>query len=70
MQWGCSHSLVQGYNTTLIESSNRSVLKISYLENYIFLTNKIFNTKYMNKLISLLMFVPEMTFSITLSNRF
>ena len=41
------------YETTLIESSNRSVLQISYLENYIFLTNKIFNTKYTDKLISI-----------------
>ena len=30
---------------TLIESSNRSVLNISYLENYIFLTNEVVSTK-------------------------
>ena len=39
--------------TTLIESSNQSVLNISYLENCIFLTIKIFNTKYTYKLISI-----------------
>ena len=29
------------YGFTLIESSNRSVLKVSFLESYIFLTNEI-----------------------------
>ena len=38
---------------TLIESSNRPVLQISLLENYIFLTNKIFSTKYKEKFISI-----------------
>ena len=36
---------------TLIESSNRPVLQISLLEKYIFLTNKIFSTKYKQKFI-------------------
>ena len=36
---------------TQIESSNQSVLKISYLENYIFLTNTFFNIRYMDKFI-------------------
>ena len=38
---------------TLIESSNRSVLKISLLENYTFLTNEILSTKYKDNLISI-----------------
>ena len=42
------------------------MIKISYLENYIFLTKDNFNTKYTN---NFFMFIPEMTFSLTLSNR-
>ena len=36
---------------TLIKSSNRSVLKINFLEKYIFLTNQIYSTKFKDNLI-------------------
>ena len=39
--------------STLIKSSNQSVLIISLLENYTFLTNKIFSTKDKDKFITI-----------------
>ena len=52
-------------SSTLIETSNRSVLKVSFLENYIFLTNEIDRTIFN----LFFMFIPEMTCSLTLFKR-
>ena len=47
------NSVYMAVANTLIESSNRSVLKITLLKNYIFLTNEFFSTKYKDKFISI-----------------
>ena len=53
----------------LIESSNGSVIKFSLLENYIFLTNAILAQNTKTNSYRFLMFIPEMTCSLTVSNR-
>ena len=50
---GYENKCILSAKTTLIESSNPSVLKIRYLENCIFLTNEIFSAKYTGTLLSI-----------------